>query len=47
LIDTDKRIATIAFENGFRNLSYFNRQFKAVKGLSPSAFRAKYQEAMN
>lgn len=46
LIATDKRIAEVAFGNGFRNLSYFNRQFRAVKGLSPSAFRMKYRKAM-
>ena len=32
-------IAQIAFAVGFQDLSYFNRQFKAQIGLTPSAYR--------
>ncbi len=40
LIGTDKPITQIAFESGFENLSYFNRQFKRQMKLSPRLFRA-------
>ncbi len=33
-------ITDICYEVGFRNISNFNRQFLAVKGMSPSRFRA-------
>lgn len=33
-------ITDICYEVGFRNVSNFNRQFLAVKGMSPSRFRA-------
>jgi AraC-like DNA-binding protein len=32
-------IAEIAFRSGFNNLTHFNRQFKAAKGLTPTRFR--------
>lgn len=32
-------IAAIAFEVGFNSLSAFNKHFKEIKGLTPSAFR--------
>jgi AraC-like DNA-binding protein len=28
-----------ALENGFQHLSYFSKQFKKYKGMSPSAFK--------
>lgn len=34
-------IAEIADQSGFNNISNFNRQFKAIKHLSPSAFRKR------
>jgi transcriptional regulator GlxA family with amidase domain len=40
LIGTNKPITQIAFESGFENLSYFNRQFKAQMRQSPRRFRA-------
>ena len=33
-------ITEICFEVGFNNLSNFNRQFLAEKGMTPSRFRA-------
>jgi len=33
-------ITNICYEVGFRNVSNFNRQFLAIKGMSPSRFRA-------
>lgn len=32
-------ITTVAFESGFSNLSHFHRQFKAMYGMPPAAFR--------
>ncbi|HEY7246063.1 MAG TPA: AraC family transcriptional regulator [Xanthobacteraceae bacterium] len=37
---TDRSIASIAFEAGFGDLSYFNRTFKRFYGVTPSEARA-------
>lgn len=42
LAATDARISRISSENGFYDLSHFNRQFRAQTGMSPSAYRKKY-----
>jgi AraC-like DNA-binding protein len=39
LTDSDKPVTAICFETGFNNLSNFNRQFRAVCGLTPSEYR--------
>lgn len=39
LIATDKQVSTIAFENGFDTLTYFNRIFLKKKGMKPSNYR--------
>lgn len=39
LADTDNTVVTIAYECGFNNLANFNRQFKRLKGMSPSEYR--------
>lgn len=39
LADTDDNVVTIAYECGFNNLANFNRQFKRLKGMSPSEYR--------
>lgn len=39
LIATDKQVSTIAFENGFDTLTYFNRIFLKKKGMKPSTYR--------
>jgi AraC family transcriptional activator of tynA and feaB len=42
LLDTDgrrKKIAEIAFDAGFRDISYFNRLFKRNHGAAPREFR--------
>jgi AraC-like DNA-binding protein len=36
---SDRRIAWIAFDSGFGDLSYFNRAFKRFYGLTPSESR--------
>ncbi|TSA34963.1 MAG: AraC family transcriptional regulator [Porphyromonadaceae bacterium] len=39
LVETDKSIIDVAFECGYENTSYFNRQFKLYCDISPTAFR--------
>ncbi|MDR8763793.1 HTH-type transcriptional regulator YesS [Burkholderia multivorans] len=40
LLDERANITDICFQAGFNNVSNFNRQFRAVKGMAPSEFRA-------
>ena len=35
----DLKISDVCFSSGFNNISNFNRQFQAQKGMSPSRFR--------
>jgi transcriptional regulator GlxA family with amidase domain len=39
LCDSRLSVTTIAMECGYRNISNFNRQFLAVKGLNPTRYR--------
>jgi len=39
LLATDKQVSTIAFENGFETLTYFNRIFFKKKGMKPTSYR--------
>lgn len=39
LLSTDRSVVDIAFASGFRNLANFNRWFRRVKGVSPTAYR--------
>ena len=39
LIETDQNITEIAYSAGFNNLSNFNRRFRAMKKLTPRAYR--------
>jgi len=39
LTEASQNIAGIAYDSGFENISNFNRQFKKIKGLTPSQFR--------
>lgn len=40
LLDDDHlSIAAVSYESGFNNLSHFNKQFKAITGLSPREYR--------
>jgi len=41
LRQSDEAISAIAFDAGFNDLSTFNRRFRRVTGLSPSAYRAR------
>lgn len=40
LRDTQDDVSTIAYQVGFNNVSYFNRQFKRQYGMTPRQFRA-------
>lgn len=39
--NTDLSIAEISYKSGFNNLTNFNRKFKSIKGMTPSAFRKR------
>ncbi|MBD2847194.1 helix-turn-helix transcriptional regulator [Paenibacillus sp. IB182496] len=41
LLHSAMPITEIAFESGYSSVSYFNRQFKAFRGVSPRQFRAE------
>lgn len=41
LRSTDERIADIAYDVGFANVTYFNRLFKSRFGYSPKELRIK------
>ncbi len=43
LCDTDMSIAEIAVTAGYGNASYFNRQFRAAMGKTPTQFRQEEQ----
>jgi AraC-like DNA-binding protein len=47
LIEEDLSITEICYESGYNNISYFNRQFKAHKKLTPQAFRTEYAGNLN
>jgi len=42
LIDNKESISQICFESGFNYFSNFNRQFKKIKGMTPSQFQYRY-----
>jgi AraC-like DNA-binding protein len=43
IIDNKEPISQICFASGFNYLSNFNRQFKKIKGMTPSQFHNKYE----
>jgi AraC-like DNA-binding protein len=43
LAETDLPISLIAFEVGLANLANFNRQFRRVRGITPSGYRRSFQ----
>ena len=43
LRNTDYNISQICYESGFNNVSNFNRQFKKLIGMSPSAYIKNYK----
>jgi AraC-like DNA-binding protein len=44
LAETDLPISVIAFEVGLSNLANFNRQFRRVRGITPSSYRRSFQK---
>ncbi len=44
LAETDKTISEVAFECGYENTSYFNRQFKLICHNSPRGFRDQVRQ---
>lgn len=44
LIEADRSITEICFSSGFNNISYFNRQFKTIKNMTPQVFRKLFAE---
>jgi AraC-like DNA-binding protein len=44
LAETDLPISMIAFEVGLSNLANFNRQFRRVRGVTPSSYRKSFQQ---
>lgn len=46
LIESEKSILDIAFENGFSSVSYFNRVFKSINNCSPSEYRRFSKESI-
>jgi AraC-like DNA-binding protein len=43
LIENKSTISQVCFASGFNYLSNFNRQFRKIKGLTPSEFQYKYK----
>lgn len=39
LVSTDGKVISVAYSCGFRDLSYFNRVFKRLAGVTPTAYR--------
>lgn len=39
LLLQDKNVSEACYDSGFENLSYFNRAFKKITGMSPSVFK--------
>jgi AraC-like DNA-binding protein len=39
LAEASQNISGIAYDSGFGNISNFNRQFKKIKGITPSQFK--------
>lgn len=47
LIETNKKIITIAQDTGFDNIGYFIRRFKKEKGVTPSEYRKNIPSSSN
>jgi len=47
LIENKYNVAQICYETGFNHLSNFNRQFKKIKGLTPSQFQNEYRSGVS
>src|SRR5690606_10022389 len=45
LLTKDWDVLRICYESGYRNLSYFNRQFREITGQSPKEYRSVFQRS--
>lgn len=45
LLTEDWDVLRICYESGFKNLSYFNRQFREITGQSPKEYRRSFQQS--
>ncbi len=43
LRNQETRVTDACYEVGFKDISYFNRVFRRVEGMSPSAYQKKFQ----
>lgn len=39
LVETDLTVSEIAWRSGFRNQAHFNKQFRQVRGMTPTEYR--------
>jgi transcriptional regulator GlxA family with amidase domain len=46
LFETDRPIADICFDTGYRNLSNFNRQFRFETGMTPREYRQRIRSGI-
>jgi AraC-like DNA-binding protein/ligand-binding sensor protein len=44
LLSPHRRVSEIAYEVGFQSLTHFNRKFRKIAGMSPTAYRAALVE---
>lgn len=44
ILETELNITQVSEETGFSNLTHFNRTFKSVTGVSPSAYRKTHRK---
>lgn len=47
LVETERQVMDIALENGFRNISYFNKVFKERFGVTPGSYRKNSLENLS
>ena len=47
LVETERQVMDIAMENGFRNISYFNKVFKERFGVTPGSYRKNSRENLS
>lgn len=47
LFETDRPVADICFDAGFRNLSNFNRQFRRETGMTPREYRRRIRSGIS
>lgn len=47
IMETDKNLTQIALDNGFSNLTHFNRVFKSVTNRTPSSYRREYKKGIS